>query len=146
MASNPATQPPTNILDQLKRDEGLRLYPYADTTGNLTVGYGHNLTANGISQDAADLLLEDDLAIADKALKTALPWTANLDLARYGALLNMTFNMGIRGLLGFHNALRAMQSGDWKTAGAELLSSEWAAQVGDRAKRLALQLESGEWQ
>ena len=31
------------IFDQLKRDEGLRLTPYQDSVGKLTIGYGRNL-------------------------------------------------------------------------------------------------------
>ncbi len=31
-----------NLTDQLIRDEGLRLYPYKDTAGKLTIGVGRN--------------------------------------------------------------------------------------------------------
>jgi hypothetical protein len=56
--------------------------------------------------------------------------------------LNMTFNLGDR-LLGFRKALAAVQAGDWSTAAAEMLDSQWAAQVGPRAQRLAEAMRTG---
>ena len=58
----------------------------------------------------------------------------------------MCFNLGIGRLLNFRNFLSALQSGDHKAAAAEMLDSLWAKQVGARAQRLALQIETGTWQ
>ena len=45
-----------DIYEQLIRDEGLRLFPYTDTVGKLTIGVGRNLTDAGISADEAEVL------------------------------------------------------------------------------------------
>lgn len=136
---------PQNITDQLVRDEGCRLMPYTDTTSHTTIGVGRNLTDVGISYAEAMNLLANDVGRADRQLKAACPWVTALDVPRYGVLLNMTFNLGVAGLLSFRQFLSAMQAGQWELAAHEMLESKWAQQVGDRAHRLALQVESGQW-
>lgn len=135
-----------NLLDQLVRDEELRLKPYRDSVGKLTIGVGRNLDDVGISRDEAMALLANDIAHARAELEQYLPWTGGLDDVRQSALVNMAFNLGIGGLVKFHNFLAAIEAKDYKTAAAEMLDSVWAKQVGDRAHRLALQIETGFWQ
>ena len=134
------------LQDQLVRDEGLRLKPYKDSVGKLTIGIGRNLDDVGISKDEAMVLLSNDILAATKSLETAFPWTMALDEVRLAALINMTFNMGIGGLAKFKNFLAACQQGNWTEARNQMLDSIWAEQVGARAQRLAIQVETGEWQ
>ena len=134
------------LEEQLTRDEGLILKPYRDTVGKLTIGIGRNLDNKGISESEALVLLRNDIAEYDKQVQVALPWTSDMDSTRYAVLVNMAFNLGIHGLLGFKNALEAMRSEDWPKAAVEMLDSNWANQVGDRALRLAKQITTGEWQ
>jgi lysozyme len=134
------------LVEQLKRDESTRLKPYTDTVGKLTIGTGRNLTDVGISNDESDYLLANDIARTEAELLKALPWTASLDDARQSALINMGFNLGVPGLLEFRHTLGLIQSGDYEAASDEMLNSRWAAQVGARAHRLALQLKTGVWQ
>lgn len=131
---------------QLRRDEGLRLTPYADTQGILTIGVGRNLNGVGISREEAEYLLGNDVYRATSSLAKFIPWAVNLDDARHGVLVNMCFNLGIGSLLGFEKFLSAMKSGDWSGASAEMLNSKWAKQVGVRANRLSQQLILGVWQ
>jgi lysozyme len=135
-----------NILDQLKRDEGIRLHPYKDSVGKLTIGVGRNLDDVGISADEADYLLQNDLKTATSHLQSALPWALQLDDVRRAVLINMTFNMGIAGLLTFKNTLSLIQTGQYDKAADNMLESKWAEQVGPRAHRLALQMKTGTWQ
>ncbi len=135
-----------NIYDQLRRDEGVRLKPYKDSVGKITIGVGRNLDDVGITTDEADLLLHNDVNHAIAMLEQALPWAMNLDEPRLGAMINLCFNMGVGGLLQFKKALAAMESGDYSGAAAEFKNSVWATQVGSRAYRLTLQIESGQWQ
>jgi lysozyme len=60
-----------------------------------------------------------------------------MTLDRQRALAEITFNMGLGHLLGFHRALLAMQTQRWDQAAAELLDSDWHSEVGARAERLA---------
>lgn len=140
------------LLDQIKRDEGLRLLPYKDTVGKLTIGYGRNLDDVGISRDEAEYLLANDIAKVRIQLTQALPWITKLTLPRQGVLINMAFNLGIgdaesgKGLLGFKNMLALIKAGSYKHAAEAGLKSLWAKQVGPRAERLMLQLVTDVWQ
>ena len=136
---------PGNIIDQLRRDEGVRNFPYTDTTGHITIGVGRNLTVVGISDPEIEVLLVDDVQSVIRILEARLPYFSALDPVRQGVLINMTFNLGFDGLEGFRGMLTAVARGDWEAAAAAMLESEWAKQVGDRATRLAQQMTTGEW-
>lgn len=137
---------PSPLMVQLRRDEGLRLTPYTDSTGNLSIGVGRNLSGVGITREEAEYLLGNDIYRAIAAIAQFIPWAATLDDARHGVLVNMCFNMGIGSLLGFKNFLGALQARDWKTASFDMLDSKWADQVGPRAHRLSQQILTGVWQ
>ena len=147
----------TCLEDQLRRDESERQFAYDDAngktlargmtlTGNLTIGVGRNLSAKGLSQKERTYLLDNDIVDAAAALEANLPWAMELDDVRKGALLNMIFNEGIAHVAGFHIALEKLQAKDYPGAAAAFLDSLWARQVGPRAQRLALQIETGFWQ
>lgn len=151
------------LREQLKRDEGLRLHAYRDSEGVLTIGYGHNLDADPalrdylartldcspdditISAESADRLLDTDIAVAEDAVRAALPWSRGLDARRCAVLFNMAFNLGIAGLLRFQRMRAALKLHDFDRAAEEMLDSRWATQVGERATRLARQMRDGEW-
>lgn len=144
----------TNIKDQLKRDEGTKLFLYKDSRGFNTIGTGHNCDANplpfdishGITMEQSDRILDLDIARTRDKLFAALPWCANLDDARLGVLINMSFNLGVGGLLEFHHDIEDTKNGNYAKAAADMQASAWYAQVGDRAKRLCKQMETGQWQ
>jgi len=133
------------LLEQLKRDEGLRLEPYRDSEGLLTIGYGHCLDRKGISQAVADQMLLDDIADAELITRVRFPWTAQLSEPRRAAIVNLVFNLGGAGLNTFKKFLVAAKAGDWQTARAELLDSKYAKQTGERAVRVATQLAEDRW-
>jgi lysozyme len=141
---------PTNITDQLKRDEGFRSEVYIDSVGKRTIGYGHNLDANPlpvttVTEAQAIDILHTDIARVTVQLRGALVWFDTLDEVRQGVLTNMAFNMGMEGLLGFHNTLYAVQYGDWNAASYGMEHSAWYDQVGERARRLVAQMQEGRW-
>ncbi|MDR5802124.1 glycoside hydrolase family protein [Caballeronia sp. LZ001] len=131
------------LVAELKRDEGVRLKPYTDTVGKLTIGVGRNLTDVGISDDECTTLLQNDIDKTVAALDRTLPWWRNLNPVRQRVLVNMAFNMGMVGLLTFKNTLSAMQNGSYAAAAAGMLASKWATQVGARAERLADMMRTG---
>jgi len=135
-----------NLRDQLYRDEGLRLHPYEDTVGKLTVGVGRNLDDKGISEEEADAMLSNDIQEVEEGLANEIPWIVHLDDVRKAVLLNMAFNLGVGGLMSFSNMLQAVQEWDWEWAGKEMENSRWWNQVGRRAARLKEQMVTGEWQ
>ena len=132
------------IKAQLVRHEGLRLKPYRCTAGKLTIGIGRNLDDRGISQREAYVLLENDIQNCEKQLLDEIPEIYNgLDDVRKSVLLNMCFNLGIKGLLEFKNTLTFIAAGDWERAANGMLASKWAKQVGKRAIELSELMRKG---
>ena len=136
-------------VDDLKRqlihDEGLRLKPYKDAVGKLTIGVGRNLEDKGISEHEASVLLENDIYEHLGLLSKYLPWwDIKLNEQRQIALMNMAFNMGVGPspehplgkLLTFSNTLALLEAGEYEKAAANLAMSKWAKQVGPRAARI----------
>lgn len=132
------------VRQALIRDEGLKLKPYRDSVGVLTIGVGRNLESVGLSLSEVYYLLDNDLdhALRDCAERFT-PWFQTLDPVRQGVLVQMAFNLGIGGLMQFRNTLAAVKRGDYAAAAKGMLASKWAGQVKGRAARLAAQMETG---
>ena len=124
------------LIEELKRDEGVELKAYQDTVGIWTIGIGRNLQDVGVSMEEAEFLLASDIDVAVSELQRTFDWFEDLSDARQRVCINMCFNLGLTRLLGFKKFLAAMEAGDWKTAGVEMLDSKWARQVGVRSTRL----------
>jgi lysozyme len=131
------------LIADLRRDEGLRLKPYRCTAGKLTIGYGRNLDAKGITEAEAEDLLRDDVAGVFAELDRALPWWRDLSEGRQRGLANMAFNLGVPRLLGFRLMIGALRRSDYEEAARQALDSKWARQVGDRAERIAKLIREG---
>jgi lysozyme len=135
----------TALRDQLTRHEGVRLKPYPDSVGKLTIGIGRNLDDRGISLYEAQQLLSHDIDDAERDLVTRFPWVGGLDPVRRSVLINMTFNMGITRLAKFVRTLALIERGDYGAAATAMLQSKWAGQVKGRAVELAAQMRTGQW-
>lgn len=141
------------VITQLKRDEGEkkaagRHVAYQDHLGYWTLGIGRLIDARrggGLTDHEAEYLLSNDVHRCARQLSDKLPWFSGLDQARRGALINMAFQLGVNGLLGFKKSLGLMASGYYKAAADEFLISNWAKQTPARAKRVTDQIRSGEW-
>lgn len=120
--------------------------PYQCSAGFTTIGYGHNLQANGLTLAQAERLLDDDIDAAIRDLVVRFPWFEALDPVRQSVLVDMCFNLGIAGLGAFKNTLAAIQRGDYDAASVGMLASRWAEQTGRRARTLAEMMRTGEWQ
>lgn len=121
----------------LIHDEGLKLKPYRDTEGKLTIGVGRNLEALGISEEEAMVLLSNDIDWVMSELDSALSWWRLKPLPVQCGMANMMFNMGYPKFSGFNRMLTALKNDDFEAAANEALQSKWAAQVGRRADRIA---------
>lgn len=131
------------LKQQLVQHEALRLKPYKDTVGKLTIGVGRNLDDVGISEAEAMFLLESDISAVCKDLDRVFPWWQEMTENRQLVLADMCFNLGINRLQGFKNALAAMKEGRYEAAAVEMLDSTWAKQVGRRADTLAGMMKGG---
>ena len=131
------------LRQQLIQHEGVRLKPYTDTVGKLTIGCGRNLQDRGITEAEARYLLDNDInaCIADLL---SLVWFPDLDPVRQRVFVDLCFNLGVKRLREFTKMLDAAAAKDWPRAARELLDSKYAQQVGQRARTLAAMLETGE--
>lgn len=137
------------LIKQLSRDEGRKPSAYPDSKGYLTIGVGHLVDerlGGKLAPEVIDLQLTLDLQEKTRQVLSALPWASVLDEARLGVLINMCFNLGIKGLLGFPKMLAAIKARNWAHAAHECADPNYVADVGERAHRLAKQLLTGEWQ
>lgn len=138
-----------NLRDQLVAEEGRRNAAYRDTLGIPTIGVGHTgpEVHMGLvwSDELVDSTLDADIAEKTAQVVAALPWFGHLNEPRRAVLLQMAFQLGTKGLLGFPNTLAAVHDGRWKDASDGMLASKWATQTPFRVARLARQMLSGEW-
>jgi lysozyme len=156
------------MVTQLLLHEGLRLKPYRDTEGLLTVGVGYCIDRRGIlpleqiigrkfdgklTREEAVKVLAADIDRFEAATLKAFPHYARLDEVRQRVCLDMAYNMGY-GALCFKKTIAFVMKGEHLKAGDEMMKSKWADQVGDgwggqldRAERLANMMKSGkDWE
>lgn len=133
----------SQIRKDLKREEGWSGTVYQDSLGFWTIGYGFLVDSrrgDKLPLSVAEAWL--DYKIQEKAdgLDAAIPWWKTQPEGVQNALLNMTYQMGVEGLLKFKNTLRLLQAGDREGAANSALASKWAKQTPARAKRVTDQM------
>lgn len=147
------------LIKELRRDEGEVLKAYKDTLGYWTIGIGHLIDPSRganpapfgvdlrkglpITKGQSELLLLQDIKAKADELDKRLPWWRSLTDARQRVLLNMAFNLGVNGLMGFKKTLSMISVGNYQGAADEMLRSTWAKQVKGRANRLATMMVQG---
>lgn len=129
--------------EMTKKFEGVRLKMYKCPAGKWTIGAGHNIEDNGITEDMADYILERDLREAEIQVRTRFPHFYKLNEARQFVLVDMCFNMGAAKLFSFKKMFAALAKDEYPTAAKEMMNSKWARQVGNRAKTLCEIMKSG---
>ena len=131
------------LIEQLKRHEGIKPFPYVDTAGKMTIGVGRNLTDRGITIGTISQLLAEDINIATAELDIHYPEWCDLSENRQLVLANMVFNLGMPRYLKFVKFWAALRQEKWELASTEMLDSQWAKQVGDRAIELSELMREG---
>lgn len=128
-------KPAKEILAKL----GVPLDKAAKDGAPWTVGHGFT---GGTTLDSrmdritSDRKLEQKILEVDSALSNVLTWYKDASFVTKTVLINMSFNMGIKGLLGFSNTLKFISQKNYEQAARNMTQSLWAKQVGDRAKEL----------
>ena len=146
-SSNPSWT--TKAREQLIRHEGEVLHAYQDHLGFWTIGVGRLIDkrkGGGISKEESAMLLNNDMNSRIVALQEKLPWFDSLNDARKAVLLNMSFQLGIAGLMSFTKTLDLIKNGYYDEAATNMLKSKWATQTPNRANEMATQMRTGTWQ
>ena len=122
---------------------------YNDSLGFPTIGVGHLIKPgeqfpDKITIEAAKNLFDKDFKKHLDEASGRIPVWKKIDDVRRGALLDMTFNMGVGGVLGFKNTLTALEKGEYDNSAKGVMNSLYARQVGKRALVNANLLKSGD--
>ena len=129
-----------DLRSDLIRHEGIVRHAYQDHLGFWTIGIGRLIDqrrGGGISQQEAEVLLDNDIERVLVSLNQSLEWFHRLPERKKRALANMAFQLGPAGLFGFRRMLAALKRGDYSAASREALDSKWARQTPNRAKEIA---------
>lgn len=159
-SDNADKEPPEPLREQtvIKKDEGVKKnkegqhISYRDTVKVLTGGRGHVLTKEEkklypkdtvIPDDVVEAWFKEDMEEADTNLTELLEEKAvHVPDEVFDILLNMSFNLGKKGLKGFKKMWAAVEVEDWATAAVEMEDSKWFKQVKNRAVRLVGRMEA----
>lgn len=154
-----------DVPDSLINDEGIRSEVYRDTRGKRTVGIGFNMddpasrntwASAGIAKDfdavregAAALDDAEISALANVSYNNAFDTASKhvkgfhrLPPAKQEALVNMAYQLGDSKFREFKRMRGALAAGKFSLAAREVLSSDYAQQVPERASRIAAILQS----
>ncbi len=130
------------LINELKRDEGFEAKPYLDMEGNVTVGYGRNLSSNPLTKVEAQWLLGSALEASEWRLSKH-DWFNGLDPVRKRVIINMHYQHGHAGLMRYKRMIKALSRNHYKEAATEMLDSIWARKHVDRATRLVKMMRTG---
>ena len=129
-----------DILDDIKKHEGFEPKVYKCTEGYDTIGYGFAIKDLIIDKDVADLILMKKLHKMLERITVAFPWFANIDNEAKAVVVNMCYQLGIRGFSKFKKTIYLLETEQYEEALVEMLDSLWAKQTPNRAKELSEKL------
>jgi len=126
------------VEDLIIKHEGFRKIPYLCSAGRLTIGYGRNISDKGITKEEADFLLKEDImkCVIDLDAFIFPGLFKDWDNRLQHAMIDMRFQLGIRGFRNFKKMISALRKNDRKLAATEAVDSIWFKQVPNRAKTI----------
>jgi lysozyme len=116
------------LLADLRSDEGFKPHVYKDHLGFWTLGYGFMVDerkGGRIPKPVAEFWLQYEVNDREGQLKARWPAYERQPDDVKRALLNMSYQLGVDGLLGFTNTLKALERGDRIEAAAHARDSKW---------------------
>jgi len=122
------------LIKNIKESEGFCGMPYDDTLGFATIGYGTKLP---LSEEESQVILEMRLKEKIKELEKKEPFVNKLTLNAQSVISEMSYQMGVNGVLKFKKMWKHLKNFDYVSASEEMLDSRWAIQTPDRAKKLS---------
>lgn len=133
-----------DLVTRIKRHEGYKRWAYICPAGKLTIGYGTVIEApgQGISKSIAEQMLKQRLLELREELIEIYPFES-LSEIQQDSLIEMAYQLGVKGLMDFKRMWSALRASDWEDAYREALDSKWAQQTPKRAKTVAEGLRYG---
>ena len=128
-----------NLISNIKQSEGFRSVVYKDTLGFDTIGYGTKLPLN---EDEAELLLNYRLKLMKFDLLDRVKFISEVPEDKQNILFEMSYQLGVNGVLNFKKMLAALETRDYTLASLEMINSKWYIQTQNRAFRLAREMRA----
>lgn len=137
------------LVDSIKDNEGFRPKPYIDILVKknpekygitkhelaiiekhldklkLTFGFGFTY----IEEDESEAALLIKIKKKIKEFETKEPFINKLPLNVQSILVEMSYQMGVNGVLNFKNMIKALKRGDYIEASKQMLDSVWGRQM-----------------
>ena len=131
-----------NLKERIKSNEGFSSKPYKDQLGYLTIGYGHLILPNEnillkkqIHKKELEEIFEKDFNKAlSKFNNTFKSFTLNEKES--DLLIEMIFQLGIKGCLKFKNLIKNIKKGNKHLVCFDMMDSLWYKQTPNRVKTL----------
>ena len=145
-----------SLIENIKTHEGYRREIYKDSVGKPTVGYGFLVAAlssdelklNGgkvepMSKEVAEKILNLKVSKLKKRLFQCLPWVESKPQNVQDTLIEMAYQLGLAGLLGFRHTLGCIEAGDYAQAARNLRASLLYRQTPKRVENYIKGLKNG---
>jgi lysozyme len=124
------------LLKSIADHEGFSSTAYPDPLSKgAPYTFGHGLTS--ITESESMEIVRNRVTSIISALSIKLPYFTKLPDQAQEVLIEMAYQMGVSGLLGFKNTLNMVKTGDYVGASKNMLLSKWAKQTPRRAETLA---------
>lgn len=131
-----------NLKERIKSNEGFSSKPYKDQLGYLTIGYGHLILPNEnillkkqINKKELEEIFEKDFNKALSNFNNTFK-SLNLNKKKSELLIEMIFQLGIKGCLKFKNLIKNIKKGNKHLVCFDMMDSLWYKQTPNRVKAL----------
>lgn len=136
------TLPTGELVDRIKKNEAIggkpNLTAYRDTTGHMTIGYGHKIVPgeesllNGITKEQAEAIFAKDFESHRNAAMNIPTFNEHPKYVQ-DALIDMTYNMGPYWYKDWPDTMKKLVAKDYVGVKNDILKSKYATQVKGRA-------------
>ena len=125
------------IVEDIKKHEGFSPKVYECTEGYDTIGYGFAIKDLELDEDISNIILMKKLHTLLQRILIAFPWFEDIDIKAKGVVINMCYQLGIRGFSKFKKTIYYIETEQYEEASMEMLDSLWAKQTPSRSKELS---------
>jgi lysozyme len=126
--------------------EGIKKSIYKDSLGFWSIGIGFLVDPSknaGLSVEECMMILRSRISNLEKRL-SQYNWYTVQDVIRKGVLLELSYNLGVAGLLDFKEFLALMAARRCSEAALDLKGTKWASQVSPaRVNDILMRLREG---
>lgn len=125
-----------SLIENIKAHEGFKDHIYKDSVGKPTIGYGFLVAAlspdelklNGgkvepMGKEVAEKILNLKLKKLGKRLFQCLPWLGSKPQNVQDTLIEMAYQLGLAGLMGFRHTLSCIEEGNYAQVARNLKAS-----------------------